>query len=67
MTCRALYERHVELLDQRVQVLVGRLREQRLQLDHQIAGAAAVMTPATELCRAADVDRLLPQVTLSPI
>lgn len=31
------------------------------------AAAAAVMTPATELCRAADVDRLLPQVTLSPI
>ena len=31
------------------------------------AAAAAVMTPATELCRADDVNRLLPQVTLSPV
>lgn len=29
--------------------------------------AAAVMTPATELCRAEDVARLLPQVTLSTV
>ncbi|MFZ9198727.1 MAG: PfkB family carbohydrate kinase [Paracoccaceae bacterium] len=31
------------------------------------AAAAAVMTPATELCRAEDVNRLLPKVTLSPV
>lgn len=31
------------------------------------AAAAAVMTEATELCRAEDVARLLPQVSLSPL
>lgn len=31
------------------------------------AAAAAVLTPATDLCKGEDVTRLLPQVTLSPI
>ena len=31
------------------------------------AAAAAVMTPATELCRAEDVARLLPQVTITAV
>jgi 6-phosphofructokinase 2 len=31
------------------------------------AGSAAVMSPGTELCREADVKRLLPQVRISEI